>query len=124
MIVVFVDRNVDKMSTLPTAKLTSIVVYIDPGEVVGKQKGITNLDVTRQLLPSNVSQCTSTTDSQELALNCTVHKILLTVFTINQLIHYYLTAIVISCQSLSYSLTESGKSVCKCERTIDLNHAL
>ena len=38
------------------------------------------------VLPSNVSQCTSTTDSQEHALNCTVHKILLTVFTINQLI--------------------------------------
>ena len=38
------------------------------------------------LLASNVSQCTSTTDSQEHALNCTVHKILLTVFTINQLI--------------------------------------
>ena len=70
------------------------------------------------VLPSNVSQCTSTTDSQELALNCTVHKILLTVFTINQLIHNYLTAIAISCQSLLYSLTESGKSVCKCERTI------
>ena len=41
---------------------------------------------TLELLPSNVSQCTSTTDSQEHALNCTLHKILLTVFTINQLI--------------------------------------
>ena len=40
------------------------------------------------LLPSNVSQYTSTTDSQEHALNCTVHKILLTVFTINQLIPF------------------------------------
>ena len=38
------------------------------------------------ILPSNVSQCTSTSDSQELALNCTVHKISHTVFTINHLI--------------------------------------
>ena len=38
------------------------------------------------LLPSNESQCTSTTDSQELVLNSAVHKFLLTVtvFTINQ----------------------------------------
>ena len=50
MIVVFLDRNIDKMSILPTSKLTPIVVNIDPGEVVGIQKGITHfyasLDVT------------------------------------------------------------------------------
>ena len=42
--------------------------------------------VSFSVLPSNASQCTSTTDSQEHALNCTAHKILLTVFTVNQLI--------------------------------------
>ena len=40
----------------------------------------------RTILQSNVSRCTSASDSQELPLNAAVHKILLPVFTVNQLI--------------------------------------
>ena len=70
---------------------------------------------------SNLSQCTSTTDSQELALNCTVHKIFFfhCVYCINQLIP------IIIWQLLELPV----KAFCilwvwladQCERTIDLN---
>ena len=51
-----------------------------------------------------VSVPDSTTDSQELALNCTVHKILLTLCLISDSYYNFLSKPL-------YSLTESGKLV-------------
>ena len=59
----------------------------------------------------NVSQCTSSTNSEENALNCTVHKISLCLLLISWSNYYLIAIIVTSCQSLLYSFTESGKCV-------------